>query len=318
MKRVFSSHSEVAHIWAQQKQSEGRAGNIFFEGTEIFSYGHHYKAAKFFTRKDKKFVVKFVVLNSRKYSNTTCKHMWEIRDAVSHLPSFESPDVSDLNCTMNYQAALVDFAIEAALKKSKITTEDDKIYWMTRIEDAQDNLDVFRRIMGKKPAKRNAKKLKEVKEHLHARYKRYLELNTPEALAKKQAAYKRKNAENITKENQILAERIAEFRAGKYVTFRFKYIDGPEFDLLRIQGDEIVTHRGARVPLSLAIDLYHAIASENAARVIGQSIGDFTVTAITPLDNGDKAIKIGCHNILYSEAKQVIEAFKSNDNDMPF
>lgn len=37
MKKVFSTHSEVAHIWAQQNQREGEASNMFFEGDTIYS-----------------------------------------------------------------------------------------------------------------------------------------------------------------------------------------------------------------------------------------------------------------------------------------
>jgi len=32
MRKVFSSHREVAKVWAQRSQSEGRATNVFFEG----------------------------------------------------------------------------------------------------------------------------------------------------------------------------------------------------------------------------------------------------------------------------------------------
>jgi len=47
MKKVFKNHSEVCHIFAQRTHSEGRAGNIFFEGDTIYSYGYHYQLAKF-------------------------------------------------------------------------------------------------------------------------------------------------------------------------------------------------------------------------------------------------------------------------------
>ena len=38
MRRVLKNHDEVCHVWAQQTQSEGRAGNIFFRDKSIYSY----------------------------------------------------------------------------------------------------------------------------------------------------------------------------------------------------------------------------------------------------------------------------------------
>lgn len=50
-KRVFSSHSQLAHVWAQQTQPGGRASDnrMFFDGKTIFSYGRHWPIAHFIT-----------------------------------------------------------------------------------------------------------------------------------------------------------------------------------------------------------------------------------------------------------------------------
>ena len=47
MRRVLKNHDEVCHVWAQQTQSEGRAGNIFFRDKSIYSYGEHFEMARF-------------------------------------------------------------------------------------------------------------------------------------------------------------------------------------------------------------------------------------------------------------------------------
>ena len=41
MKKVFTN-TEIVHVFAQQSQSEGRSGSMFFKDTKIYSYGYHY------------------------------------------------------------------------------------------------------------------------------------------------------------------------------------------------------------------------------------------------------------------------------------
>jgi len=67
MRKVLRNHDEVAHIWAQQSQQEGRASNVFFYGKTIYSYGEHFPIARF----EKKNVV---LMNSETYSVSTSKH----------------------------------------------------------------------------------------------------------------------------------------------------------------------------------------------------------------------------------------------------
>lgn len=83
MKTVFSSTSEVCHIFAQQSQAEGRAGNVFFQGDTIYSYGRHFAIAKFETLPSG---AQVVLITTRKYSVSTSKHTSEVRHAVNHLP----------------------------------------------------------------------------------------------------------------------------------------------------------------------------------------------------------------------------------------
>jgi hypothetical protein len=67
MKKVFSSNSECIHVFAQRKQSEGRANSVFFYGDKLYSYGYHFTLATF--------VNDYVVLlNDIRYSNSTSRH----------------------------------------------------------------------------------------------------------------------------------------------------------------------------------------------------------------------------------------------------
>lgn len=78
MKTVFDN-KQLAHVWAQQSQDAGRSnnGNVFFHGPTIYSYGHHFPLAHFFTDN-------IVLINGDSYSNSTSKHQSYVRQAVNH------------------------------------------------------------------------------------------------------------------------------------------------------------------------------------------------------------------------------------------
>ncbi len=46
MRTALRSIEEVAHIWASQSQSEGRAASMFFRDNRIYSYGEHFEIAR--------------------------------------------------------------------------------------------------------------------------------------------------------------------------------------------------------------------------------------------------------------------------------
>jgi len=88
-KTVFSNHSEVAHIWAQQTQQTGRSGNVSFDGGKIMSY--HWWTMANFVRPD------LVLIRNWSYSNSTSKHMGHVRSSIPgfvDVISVYDPDVS--------------------------------------------------------------------------------------------------------------------------------------------------------------------------------------------------------------------------------
>lgn len=78
MKTVFQSNSELAHVWANQSQSHGKANSMFFNYNTAYSYGFHYMAGELLTLKGEK----ICILNSMRYSVTTSKHVNELRSAA--------------------------------------------------------------------------------------------------------------------------------------------------------------------------------------------------------------------------------------------
>lgn len=88
MKTVFSSHSQVAHVWAQQNQPHGRGKNMFFEGSAIYSWGKHWTIAFFVDPSCTKFIQLIggnVILTSESRSVSTRQHTGEVEGALHGL-----------------------------------------------------------------------------------------------------------------------------------------------------------------------------------------------------------------------------------------
>ncbi len=94
MKTVYSSNSEIPHLWAHQTQSEARASSISFRGATVYSYstamGRILKTGQ------------AVLLNRARYSVSTSKHQRYVSRAVSHYPHrFEIYDAGRGECLAN-------------------------------------------------------------------------------------------------------------------------------------------------------------------------------------------------------------------------
>lgn len=296
MKRVFNSHSQVCHVWAQQTQSEGRAGNIFFNGTEIFSYGRHFLAAKVHTVKGKR----VALVNSWRYSPSTGKHLSEIRGALRGLmPFFESSDVCDLRKASKELDATAQGTIASALKRIRIVNQRGIDCEFESITEAFKETNELRKLLGKAQIKPKKLDLDKVRAHLEKRLARYHELNTPEMIEKRAQESARRSARQAELVMEKQAESIRKWRNGESV-----HVYNLPHELLRIKGDIVQTSRGAEVPLSAARQLYRAIKAGQDVR--GLEVGHFTVTSVTPVGD-DRLVRIGCHSILLSEAARCLD-----------
>jgi hypothetical protein len=298
-KQVFKSNQEITHVWAQQVQESGRAGNIYFQNfTDLYSYGPHYLAAKIHTVKGKR----VALLRSDSYSPTTSQHLSYAASAVRGLmPYFYAKDVTNLKAASLELDQVAQDRIGLALKRSKVTDKGSIKYEFESIREVFKTANELRKIIGKAEIWPTKKQLDQVQKHLEARLKRYQELNTPEALAKKAAAKAKRDARKEALALEKQAEQIEKFRAGKS-----SRVDGIGYELLRIDGNELVTSRGARVPLPDAKRLLMAI--NNGKDVAGATIGHYSINGIEEYTNGEKAVVIGCHKIRLSEANRVLSA----------
>jgi hypothetical protein len=299
MKKVFSSHKQLAHVWAQQTQESGRASRMFFSNTtDIYSYGRHYMAAKIHTLDDGK---KVCLIRSDSYSHSTSGHLSEIQDAVRGLmPSFRVPDIHSLRSESNLKYFTSEIEAEITIAKKCIKVESNRVIRMKlkNLDSTVYSANQFFKFAGYPKFIPSDQTVSEVIGHLKTRLARYKELNTPEMIKKRE----RDKARREQLENQKLAvkneEKILKFRQGEYIAG----IKNP-FEYLRIKGDTVQTSRGASVPLIDAKRLFMFISnSANAEALKGLKVGHFTLESVSRLDDGDTLLVIGCHRILMSEA----------------
>lgn len=295
MRTSFKNHAEVCHIWAQQKQAFGKAGNIFFRDSCIFSYGEHFTAAKIYSKGK----LQFALVNSRRYSTSTGQHLGHVRDALQGLmPYFESPDVHNPKTAVKYLDEQAKGSVSGALKRIKVKDKRSIEWEFERIHDAYKEANRLRKLLGMAEKWPRKVDLDKVQTHLEFRLKRYHELNTPEMHEKRENERQRRQALAILKHERLAQEKIEKFRKGEYV-----HLPELPYALLRIQGDEVITSRGARVPLADAMKLYRAIVA--GKNVEGVQAGSYTVREVLEMPD-DTRIIIGCHAILLSEAAQVL------------
>ena len=73
------NNSMVAHLWAHEQEESALGSNFFFEGTSIYSYGHHFEVGRIVKNKQGK---KAYLINEDYYSATTSKHQCYVRNAI--------------------------------------------------------------------------------------------------------------------------------------------------------------------------------------------------------------------------------------------
>ena len=88
MKRVKDIYA-VAHHWANRIGEGARASNLFFEGENIYSYGHHFLIAKHVVNARGE---RAVLFTGRTYSRSTSAQVTIVRRASSHLNRLDVPD----------------------------------------------------------------------------------------------------------------------------------------------------------------------------------------------------------------------------------
>jgi hypothetical protein len=279
MKTVFSS-KEVAHIWAQNNQKEGRnsAGNIYFRNGEIYSYGSHFCMGKILPSG-------IVLITNRAYSNTTSKHLSHVWRSVSHRKPIRCayPERSIQDNLRAFQSDMKSqYEIILAPRKRQATKDIAAL----QIAAISENVDSYLAAMGTSftafSLERNVG---------------FEEIDLLYAFAKQQDlsllshGFERLTNERSEREKAAKEKARKELKAkvSKWLKGERVSIYGCEDVLLRNVGENVETSMGAQVPLKEAEILFRM--AQTGKDVKGHQIGYYTVISL----NG--VLTIGCHKI---------------------
>jgi hypothetical protein len=278
MKKVFNSKSDIAHIWANQSQSEARlsgANNFYFYRDTIYSYGRHFPIAKHVVNDKGERAVLFTL---RSYSNTTAKHILTVSAACRNL-----------NRVYCYHP--------------EYTHNDNFDYWERQIVATAQNL---------KRAKKPEIYLSQIS-HSFQQAKKYAEfwgIEIPESLQiaasiqnKAQFAEFEAKREQYEMEQKAKQEREAKKAHTKSLTnwrngetSRLYSHNGQDY--LRLNDGHVETSQSVKIPIGEAKKMYQSLN--------GGKVGEIRTNTGTYQFNFDgKILRAGCHTIAKKEIENL-------------
>jgi hypothetical protein len=286
MKKVFSSNSELIHVWANNNEAEvyKRANSVSCQYGRLFSYNTCIAEIVNDTH---------VILNNHSYSNSTSKHQSLARSAIHGLECI-SLDFGRYN--LQRLDSLSDFKDLVKHNEAKAAE------WLVKASRSKKYAGLYNG-----QALSIFSNLKAYAELLGLKYETsisdidILRSDALEAEKKQKALEKIRKAEKIAEQ----AEALIKWRAGENVYHNF------EVAALRVYGDEIQTSRGARIPLAEAVrawPLLQKIASSGeTVRPSDMRLGYYQVSSIS-----SEALIVGCHNIPMAEVLNVAKSLNLN------
>jgi hypothetical protein len=285
MRKVLSSSSEVFHFWANKAQSEGRAGNVFFEGDYVYSYGKHFVIARHLPGGA-------VVFATRGYSSSTASHVSGARSAASHLRIVYCSDPArSAMSNMHHARAEIRNALDAS--------ERPRIHQATRDAHRARALRIAI----------NANEYLAALPESERSGQEPIDTATLEAvrqgMIEVETAAERIRAEQAAARAADLSDSLAGWRAHRLVA-RTGLISIPPALRLSLDRAEIQTSHGASIPASFASRLWRSIceARRSAAAYkpsVAPMVGVYRLNRI----NADGSIVVGCHQIDFTEIEGI-------------
>ena len=301
-KTVYPTN-EIPHLWAHKTQSEARSPqrNLYFENEKIFSYGRHYEIARHVTTKHGN----AILFNCESNSVTTNSHRSLVRSSIpSTVPIFTVPELTGNSVSSRmhmkslayYNREIESHLLTAARAKSSYNKEWHHQLASEITRERNDYVKFFS--LRNKPLKPVPALDSKELEVMKAKEKARVKVETAKA--------KQAQAERLER----AAQAIKNWRTGGD-SFGIPY-DAPT--MLRVNGSELETSRGARIPMShakRALVLIQAVVERGEDWIANGHtchVGHYKIDRIEA--NG--TIKAGCHVILRDEWERVapqVEAY---------
>lgn len=289
-KTVFPT-GEIAHLWANQLQTEARnsGGNLYFNGRTIYSYGAHFPIA---TISDTPGTVLFT---TRKYSNTTAKHISYVQGACSHKDIIYCYNPEQAYNGIHGENIKNFEAIARNISNSLVSAKKPQKY----IDQISRERNLFEKYCAF--FKLNVKKV--IKDY--QLYALFTESKEHDSFLRAKAA---KDTARRNKKRQAMLQKqwetqIKEWRA--HERHEVTVVNG-NTAILRISEDEtmIETSKGIRIPRAAAERFYKwTIRKALAGGCVGNcghTILGYAVSEVT-----DESFTVGCHTITMAEARDI-------------
>jgi hypothetical protein len=322
MKKVFSPASMVAHVWAQQDQSEGRnAGRTFwFDGPTIYSY--RTPIARFVQGRSGP----VVLIGAERYSPSTGKQLYHVARAVTHLVSFTVPCIafgasqgrySESHASNDAHALEQAHVVNMASFREAYDTECGRLQRATRDWPAGNILarlndlamapstyaDVFGLAQPTYDTAADAFRINEAR-NTPARVKsRAARAVRAARWQRRRAIVERARAAALAIEDAGL---IAQWRAGEQMMrseYRANHVsDEHGGAMVRVRDGKIETSWGVNdidVTLGLTMARVYLRGGADAAALVGRTIGPFTVGSVDA-----DWLRVGCHRFHRSELER--------------
>ena len=284
MKKVFSSHSELAHVWANQLQYEGRASSMFFYGPVIYSYGYHYEIARYIETPNGQ---KVCFINSNGYSSSTAKHTRHVTHAIpAGIPVFHVPFVRSSyyygRSSQGISVENISGIVDALLVECKNFIFDQlkartNSYPFNQAAGKYHDIEQICGLFGIEIPNRpeNWEKARIKSEYLR------------DTAVERQTA---KQQREIEKQKELLEKWLRHEYNGQLYNI-------PVHLRVSTDGQLVETTKGAKVELASALRLLAKLRSNTDVK--GEKIGGFTL-----IENTLDHVKIGCHTITWPVINQ--------------
>jgi hypothetical protein len=288
MRKTLKDTAEVCHYWANKVQSEGTAGNVFFDGDYIYSYGRHFAMARHLPDG-------VVAISNRRYSNSTARHQSLMRQAARHLKVVRchDPAASARENRGSAESAITDALVAALAPRIKQSTRDSH---RSRAVALADQFNDYLRALprgewtGVKPLKMPAPDAPRLRA-----------LAADREAVRQQETVRRLEMHEADK--RTVAENLEIWRQGA----PRRYLANGLPVALRIAGDEVQTSHGASIPLEAAKALWPMVRrAMRCDKDIGlhHKLGVYHLSLI----RADGSIVVGCHDIAYTELQAMATA----------
>lgn len=292
----MTSNKDFCHQYAYASNHESkRNGNMSYSNGIMLSYN---------TALAKKFD-NFTLYNCTRYSNTTSKQQGYLRNAlhgkVIYVDGLDYGTRLDAGDIVKGLTHCYKYSVENLAKSKRTSTKERYTAEIFHHKQVLNELLEYK-VLNKKDLS---------VELLALNFKNFDVLKVLEIQKKAAKKEERARLQRLEKQRQDFLDEVADFRAGRKsnISYGARDLICGGFDIIRLEGAEILTSQNIRVPLKEALKMFKqakACKTANAPLPVDEiphekrTVGKFTIDRIEA--NGD--CFVGCHKFKFAEIER--------------